>query len=84
MSTFISINIAQLFRPANPENAKIIISIKLCTKGKIILFICLIHRILCISNQFAKRKETFIVRLINTGGTSGQNSPDYVVKEKLN
>ena len=24
-------------------------------------------------NQFAKRNETFIVRLINTGGTSGQN-----------
>ena len=34
MSTFISINIARLFRPANPQNAKIIISIELCKKGK--------------------------------------------------
>ena len=37
------------------------------------MFTCLIHRILCIFNQFAKRNETFIIRLINTGGTSGQN-----------
>ena len=28
---------------------------------------------LYIFNQFAKRNETFIIRLINTGGTSGQN-----------
>ena len=34
---------------------------------------CPIHCILCIFNQFAKRNETFIIRLINTGGTSGQN-----------
>ena len=32
MSTFISINIARLFRLANPQNAKIRISIKLCKK----------------------------------------------------
>ena len=36
MSTFISINIARPFRPANPQNAKIIISIKLCKKREII------------------------------------------------
>ena len=32
MSTLISNNIAQLFHPAKPQNAKIIISIKLCKK----------------------------------------------------
>ena len=36
MLTFMSINIALLFRPANPQNAKIIISIKLCKKREII------------------------------------------------
>ena len=36
MSTFISINIARRFRPANPQNAKIIISIKLCKKRETI------------------------------------------------
>ena len=32
MSTFISNYIARLFRPANPQNAETIISIKLCKK----------------------------------------------------
>ena len=52
-------------------------------KGEYFLFNCLIHRILCIFKQFARRNETFIIRLINTGGTSGQNSPDYVVKSEI-
>ena len=41
MSTFISINIARLFRQSNPQNAKIIISIKLCKKKKEIIFVYL-------------------------------------------
>ena len=78
MSTFISINIARFFRPANPQNAKIVISIKLCKKWKYCLFTCLIHRILYISNQFAKRNETFIIRLIPVA-LPVKTSPDYVV-----
>ena len=81
VSAFISIYIAQLFLPANPQNAKFIILIKLCKKGKYVLFSCLIRRILCFFNQFAKRNETFIIRLINTGGTSGKTSPDYVINK---
>ena len=37
------------------------------------MFVCLINRILYIFNEFDKRNETFIIRLIITGGTSGQN-----------
>ena len=47
------------------------------------MFTCLIHRILYIFNQFAKRNETTIIRLINTGGTSGPTSPEYVVVNML-
>ena len=57
MSTFISINIARLFRPANPQMAKIIISIKVWQKkGIIFLFTCLIHRILCIFQSVRQKK----------------------------
>ena len=73
MSMFISINIVHLFRLTNLQNAKIEISIKQGKKSKQCLFSCLIHHILYIFNQFDKRNETFIIRLINTGGTFGQN-----------
>ena len=37
------------------------------------LFVYLIHHISYIFNQFDKKNATFMLRLINTGGTSGQN-----------
>ena len=39
MSTFISINIARLFRPANPQNAKIIIPIKYAKREIIFVYL---------------------------------------------
>ena len=47
---------------------------KIMQKREIIfVYLSNTDRILCIFNQFAKRNEIFIIRLINTGGTSGQN-----------
>ena len=37
------------------------------------VYIYLIYRILYIFDQFDKRNETFIIKQINTYGTSGQN-----------
>ena len=74
MSTFISINIARLFRPSKPQKCQNHNFDKIMHKKEII-FVYLPNTIAfyAFSNQFAKRKETFIIKLINTGGTSGQN-----------
>ena len=72
VSTIMYINILQLFRQTNPKMPKYDFD-KIRQNEKLCLCICLIRRILCIFNQLEKRNEPFIIRLINTGGTSGQH-----------
>ena len=70
MSTFIFINIARLFRPANPRNHNFN---KIMQKREI-FFVYLPNTSHFMHFQSVhQRNETFINRLINTGGTSGQN-----------
>ena len=71
MSTFMSINIVYLFRVTNTKNAEIVFLMKYGKNGKSFLFIFLIHFMLYIFNQFDKRNEIFMIRLINTSGTLG-------------
>ena len=73
MSTFISINIARLFRPANPQNAKNVISIKLCKKGGF-FFVYLPNTSHFMHFQSVRQKKWNIYNKTNKyHGTSGQN-----------
>ena len=54
--TFISINIAQLFRQADPKNAKIVISIKIMQKRELI-FVYLLNTSHFIHFQSVRKKK---------------------------